>query len=191
MAVSCCIIWYQSQPILSPRVRSAPKVICEIIVALDRAPNLNPESCLEYDTLRRRRQLILIPPPPPAPKIFLASSTDPVSWPLSWQSVRMLHLCVCDLQPYIHVASPSDGGFYVPEAKTSISWWDADRVLLATDFGEGSLTRSGYARTVRLWHRGTSMYCAVVVFAGEVTDVVVTPSIYHRPEGGLLKFEGR
>jgi len=76
-----------------------------------------------------------------------------------------------------------DGGFYVPEAKTSISWWDADRVLLATDFGEGSLTRSGYARTVRLWHRGTSMYCAVVVFAGEVTDVVVTPSIYHRPEG--------
>ena len=37
-----------------------------------------------------------------------------------------------------------DDGFELPEAKTQISWEDEDTVLIGTDFGDGSLTDSGY-----------------------------------------------
>ncbi|MBC7938724.1 MAG: S9 family peptidase, partial [Chitinophagaceae bacterium] len=38
------------------------------------------------------------------------------------------------------------GGFSLPEAKSSIDWIDIDSVYVATDFGAGSLTDSGYPR---------------------------------------------
>ena len=38
------------------------------------------------------------------------------------------------------------GGFQLPEAKGSVSWIDADRVYVSTDFGPGSMTTSGYPR---------------------------------------------
>src|SRR5579859_7963621 len=37
----------------------------------------------------------------------------------------------------------TDGGFFVPEAKTDVGWIDADRIYVGTDFGPGSLTTSG------------------------------------------------
>lgn len=46
-----------------------------------------------------------------------------------------------------------EGGFEVAEAKTRIGWIDEDTVFLGTDFGAGSLTASGYPRTVRRWRR--------------------------------------
>jgi prolyl oligopeptidase len=46
-------------------------------------------------------------------------------------------------------------GFYLPEAKGGIEWFDRDTLLLSSAFGEGMATRAGYARTVRLWRRGT------------------------------------
>lgn len=66
------------------------------------------------------------------------------------------------------------GGFYVAEAKTQLSWIDEDTVFIGSDFGDGSLTDSGYARTSRLWSRGTPVEEAKEVFAGEQTDVAVT-----------------
>ncbi|HET6637243.1 MAG TPA: S9 family peptidase, partial [Gemmatimonadota bacterium] len=48
-------------------------------------------------------------------------------------------------------------GFSVPTAKTSMAWLDADSVFIGSDFGPGSLTESGYPRTVRLWRRGTPL----------------------------------
>ena len=68
-----------------------------------------------------------------------------------------------------------DGGFVIPEAKSSSSWVDRDHVLVATDWGEGSLTKSGYPRTVKLWTRGTPMASAKVVFTAEPTDVSANP----------------
>ncbi len=47
--------------------------------------------------------------------------------------------------------------FTLPEAKTHVSYKTRDVLLVATDFGEGSLTTSGYARTVREWRRGTAL----------------------------------
>ena len=67
-----------------------------------------------------------------------------------------------------------EGGFVRPAAKGDLSWVDADTVLVGTDFGEGTMTTSGYPRTVRLWRRGTPLAEAIPVFEGEPGDVLVT-----------------
>jgi prolyl oligopeptidase len=46
-------------------------------------------------------------------------------------------------------------GFNLPEAKTDTAWLDRDTLLLSSSLGEGMATQSGYARTVRLWTRGS------------------------------------
>ena len=74
-------------------------------------------------------------------------------------------------------------GFTVPEAKSRVSWKDRDTVWIGTDFGEGSLTDSGYPRLVKLWKRGTPLADAETVFAGEPTDVSVGAYTLVRPEG--------
>ncbi|MCF4005788.1 prolyl oligopeptidase family serine peptidase [Corynebacterium uropygiale] len=58
---------------------------------------------------------------------------------------------------------PEEGAFVLPEAKSSVGWIDEDRVLLATDHGEGSLTDSGYPRRIQLWERGHSPAEAPVI----------------------------
>jgi prolyl oligopeptidase len=65
------------------------------------------------------------------------------------------------------------GGFEVPAAKTRISWKDKDAVYIGTDFGPGSMTASGYPRTVREWKRGTKLADAPVIFEGKESDVSV------------------
>ncbi|MGN6689604.1 MAG: prolyl oligopeptidase family serine peptidase, partial [Sphingopyxis sp.] len=42
-----------------------------------------------------------------------------------------------------------DGGFALPLAKSSVTWENADTLLVATDYGEGSMTASGYPRIVK------------------------------------------
>jgi prolyl oligopeptidase len=73
------------------------------------------------------------------------------------------------------------GGFELPEAKTQITWADPDTVLVGTDFGEGSLTDSGYARLVKRWQRGQDLADAPTVYAGERTDVIVVASVDRTP----------
>ena len=71
-------------------------------------------------------------------------------------------------------------GFVLPEAKTAASWVDADRVLVATPLGgEMFATQSGYARTVRLWRRGTPFVEAPIVFEGERSHIYVFGSRAH------------
>ncbi len=64
-------------------------------------------------------------------------------------------------------------GFFRPEAKGSLSWIDQDTVYVATDFGEGSTTSSGYARIVKEWKRGTPMSEARIVYEGAHEDLGV------------------
>jgi len=60
--------------------------------------------------------------------------------------------------------TPEEGGFYVPEAKCSVGYRTRDEVLVGTDFGEGSMTASGYPRTCKAWRRGTPLSEAVTVY---------------------------
>lgn len=73
------------------------------------------------------------------------------------------------------------GGFELPEAKTQITWEDANTVLVGTDFGPDSLTDSGYARLVKRWRRGDALADAVTVYSGEQADVIVAASVDRTP----------
>lgn len=73
-------------------------------------------------------------------------------------------------------------GFYLPEAKGSVSWKDQDTVYVQTDFGEGSLTDSGYPRITKIWKRGTLLSEAKTIFEGEKTDVDARCYVINTPE---------
>ncbi|KQX01946.1 prolyl oligopeptidase [Massilia sp. Root418] len=66
-----------------------------------------------------------------------------------------------------------DGGFTLPEAKTRSAWINRDTLFIATDFGPGSMTSSGYPRIVKEWRRGTPLAQAVTVFEGAPDDLAV------------------
>ncbi|MGE3248885.1 MAG: prolyl oligopeptidase family protein [Hyphomonadaceae bacterium] len=65
------------------------------------------------------------------------------------------------------------GGFVVPEAKSSVAWRDNDTLVVATDWGEGTLTESGYPFIVREWRRGTPLADARELLRGQASDVGV------------------
>jgi prolyl oligopeptidase len=83
-----------------------------------------------------------------------------------------IHLKEFDLSSERFVPQ-SEGGFVLPEAKTRASYKSRDILLVGSDFGEGSLTDSGYPRTVKEWARGTPIEDAPTVFEGLATDVAV------------------
>jgi prolyl oligopeptidase len=65
-------------------------------------------------------------------------------------------------------------GFQLPEAKSRVSWRNRDILYVGTDFGPGSLTKSGYPRIVKEWKRRTSLTEASTVFEGQADDVSVS-----------------
>jgi prolyl oligopeptidase len=69
------------------------------------------------------------------------------------------------------------GGFELPEAKSGAQWIDADALLLSSAFGEGMATTSGYARTVRLWRRGTDVDAAASIFETTIDNMGAYASI--------------
>ena len=76
-----------------------------------------------------------------------------------------------------------EGGFFVPEAKSRVSWIDSDTLYLGSDFGDGTLTDSGYPRTARIWRRGEPFSDAIEVFAGEQSDVAA--SVFRSWDGDV------
>jgi len=77
------------------------------------------------------------------------------------------------------------GGFNLGEAKAEASYIDADTILFSTDFGEGTLTNSGYPRIVKLWRRGEPESVARIVFEGRSEDVVVSPAVFQGESGAI------
>jgi prolyl oligopeptidase len=72
-----------------------------------------------------------------------------------------------------------EGGFYLAEAKSICAWMGPDTILVRTDFGEGSLTTSGYGRIAKLWQRGTELADAQTIVEGSVDDTGMFPqSVY-------------
>jgi len=62
-------------------------------------------------------------------------------------------------------------GFTLPEAKSITAWLDQDTLLVGTDFGSGSMTKSGYPRIIKRWTRGTTLANATSVFEANEGDV--------------------
>lgn len=65
-------------------------------------------------------------------------------------------------------------GFNHKESKDGASWIDENTVLIYRDFGEGTLTTSNFARTVRKWKRGTDIENAETIF--EIDSAIMKAS---------------
>ncbi len=74
-----------------------------------------------------------------------------------------------------------DGGFFRDEAKGALSWIDRDTVYAYTDFGDGTMTSSGYPRIVKQWTRGTPIASATVVYEGKPDDMYIAAAHDHTP----------
>ncbi|MGY3079144.1 prolyl oligopeptidase PreP (S9A serine peptidase family) [Bradyrhizobium sp. LM6.10] len=68
-------------------------------------------------------------------------------------------------------------GFVLPEAKGSGVWLDFDTLVLLSSRGDGMAATTGYARTVRLWRRGTQVDKAAVIFETKAAHVSVGCSV--------------
>ncbi len=74
-----------------------------------------------------------------------------------------------------------EGGFFREEAKGALGWIDRDTVYVFTDFGEGSMTSSGYPRIVKEWKRGTPLASAKLVYEGKPDDMYIAAFRDHAP----------
>lgn len=73
-------------------------------------------------------------------------------------------------------------GFYLPESKGGAGFIDLDTVFVSTDFGEGSMTASGYPRITKIWKRGTPLSEAKTLHEGKPEDIGVWSYLIHTPE---------
>ena len=64
-----------------------------------------------------------------------------------------------------------EDGFVLPVAKQGTDWIDENTLYVGTDFGEGSMTDSGYARIVKRWTRGTPLEEAETLYEGAADSV--------------------
>jgi len=75
-----------------------------------------------------------------------------------------------------------EDGFRLAEAKGGATFIDRDTVFVSTDFGEGSMTESGYPRIAKRWKRGQPLAEAETLFEGEHEDIGVFATIVRTPE---------
>ncbi len=78
-----------------------------------------------------------------------------------------------------------EDGFSLPKSKMRVTWRDEDHLFVATDFGEGSMTESGYPRIMKLWKRGTELAKAKTLM--EVDKKSVSVFAFRSGEGKKAK----
>jgi len=76
-----------------------------------------------------------------------------------------------------------EGGFSLPEGKQNVDWLDRDTILVSRDFGEGTMSGSGYPITVRRLRRGQPLAEAQELFRGTQQDVRVYPMVFRDARG--------
>src|SRR5437660_1665026 len=74
-------------------------------------------------------------------------------------------------------------GFALSEAKQNAVWLDGDTLLVARDWGPGTLTASGYPFIVKKVRRGAPLDAAEQIFAGAASDVSVGANVLRDPDG--------
>lgn len=70
-----------------------------------------------------------------------------------------------------------EGGFDLPASKQNAGWIDADTLIVSRDWGDGTLTKSGYPFVVKILKRGQSLGEAREIFRGTPEDIGAWPSV--------------
>lgn len=76
-----------------------------------------------------------------------------------------------------------DGGFALPEGKQNAAWEDEDTLLVARDWGPGTMTASGYPFVIKRLRRGQALDQAREVYRGRPEDVRAAPMVLRDSEG--------
>jgi prolyl oligopeptidase len=63
-----------------------------------------------------------------------------------------------------------EGGFVLPHGKQNVAWVDKDTLLVARDWGSGTMSEAGYPITIRQWKRGEPLEDSNEVFRGDTKD---------------------
>lgn len=82
-------------------------------------------------------------------------------------------------------------GFVLPTSKQNVAWVDKDTLLVSRDWGEGTMTASGYPFVVKAWKRGTPLDSAKEVYRGKPEDVSVDPFVLNDAQGHQLTLVNR
>ncbi len=83
----------------------------------------------------------------------------------------------------------SSNGFMLnKEAKTHVTPLDEVTLVIASNFGEGSLTDSGYPRLLKLWHRGEDLSKSQTVFEVNPTDLSASAVKFHDGDQNYVVF---
>lgn len=76
-----------------------------------------------------------------------------------------------------------EDGFILEESKGGVDWIDSETLIVGVDFGEGTMTESGYPNIVKVWKRGTPLEQAQTIFTGDKEDVGSWGYIVNTPDG--------
>jgi prolyl oligopeptidase len=78
-----------------------------------------------------------------------------------------------------------EGGFVLPKSKQRVAWVDKDTLLIARDWGNGSMTPSGYPYIIKQWKRGEPLDQAKEIFRGSQSDggYGISPLVAHDAQG--------
>jgi prolyl oligopeptidase len=76
-----------------------------------------------------------------------------------------------------------EGGFVLPHSKQNVAWQDKDTLLVARDWGAGTMTASGYPFVVKAWTRGTPLEQAKELYRGQASDIRVDPQVLVDAQG--------
>ena len=71
-----------------------------------------------------------------------------------------------------------EGGFVLPKSKQNAAWETPDSLIVARDWGAGTLTASGYPFVVKRVTRGAALAASTELFRGKPDDVGVFPGSY-------------
>ncbi len=75
------------------------------------------------------------------------------------------------------------GGFVLSRSKQDVGWKDKDTLLVARDWGAGTMTKSGYPFVVKEWKRGTPLDQAKEIFRGQESDTRVNANTLYDAQG--------
>ena len=77
------------------------------------------------------------------------------------------------------------GGFNLPDSKQNVTWEDENTLLVARDWGPGTMTQSGYPFVIKRLHRGQSLDQAQEVFRGSADDVSTGGFVLRDSDGNV------
>lgn len=84
-----------------------------------------------------------------------------------------------------------ENGFAIDESKGSASYVDENTIIVQTNFGEGTMTTSGYPNQVKLWKRGTLLKDAQLIYEGESSDVGTSGYILRNGQQAYISISRR